>query len=167
MAKPCNLPTFCFWDFSTKTLLEGGPASKETAFFHMFMPILRFIARKAGSLNSGKVTRDLKQLRQTHKVFMAGNNQNSDNFTVMLGGCCVQKCLPMFVQYLSDSCNFKLHVESLCKKGLRLYASCKTFAISRWSFSAAMNRGVAPSFVRPWSLLAPDSTRNRTTSRCP
>ena len=30
-----------------------------------------------------------------------------------------------------------------------------------------MERGVIPSSVRPWSLLAPDSTRNRTTSRCP
>ena len=33
-------------------------------------------------------------------------------------------------------------------------------------FSAAMKKGVAP-FVLPWSWLAPDSTRNRTTSRCP
>ena len=32
--------------------------------------------------------------------------------------------------------------------------------------SAAMKRGVAP-FILPWSWLAPDSTRNRTTSRCP
>ena len=30
-----------------------------------------------------------------------------------------------------------------------------------------MKRGVAPSSVSPWSLLAPDSTRHRTTSRCP
>ena len=30
-----------------------------------------------------------------------------------------------------------------------------------------MERGVAPVSVRPWSLLAPDSTRNRTSSRCP
>ena len=30
-----------------------------------------------------------------------------------------------------------------------------------------MKRGVAPSSVVPWSLLAPDSTRNRTISRCP
>ena len=42
----------------TKTLLEAGLASKETAFF-------RSIARKAGSLNSGKVTRDHKPRRQT------------------------------------------------------------------------------------------------------
>ena len=32
---------------------------------------------------------------------------------------------------------------------------------------AATERGVDPSSVVPWSLLAPDSTRNRTTSRCP
>jgi len=88
-------PTFWFWAFSTETLLEEGPASKEQ---HFFMPILRSIAQKVGSLNSGKMTRDHKQRRQTHKVFMARNNQNSDNFTVMLGGCCVQKCLSTFVQ---------------------------------------------------------------------
>ena len=32
---------------------------------------------------------------------------------------------------------------------------------------AAMIKGVAPSSVLPWSLLAPDPTRNRTTSRRP
>ena len=57
----------------------------------LFMPIARSIARK-----------ELRESRQPHKVFMAGNNQNSNHFTVMLGGCCVLKCLPMFVQNLSD-----------------------------------------------------------------
>ena len=38
---------------------------------------------------------------------------------------------------------------------------------SKCPFRRAMERGVAPVSVLPWSLLAPDSTRKRTTSRCP
>ena len=58
-------------------------------------------------------------------------------------------------------------LRACARKVFVLYASCKKWTISRCSFWAAMNRGVPPSFVRPWSTLAPDWTRNWTTSRCP
>ena len=48
--------------------------------------------------------------------------------------------------------------------GTGLNQKSDNFKVPSW---AAMKRGVAPSSVVPWSLLAPDSTRNRTTSRCP
>ena len=38
---------------------------------------------------------------------------------------------------------------------------------SRCPFWAAMDKGIIPLSVRPWFMLASDSTRNRTTSRCP
>ena len=75
-------------------LLHGNTVGQQAKKQHFFIPIVRSIVRKAGSLNSGKVTRDHKQRRQTHKDF-PGNNQNSDKFTVMLWGCYVQKCLSM------------------------------------------------------------------------
>ena len=41
-----------------------------------------------------------------------------------------------------------------------------SFCQSRFMF-LSIQKGVAPLSVLHWSLLAPDSTRNRTTSRCP
>ena len=63
------------------------------------------------------------------------------------------------------------------KEVLFLYLSCLGLCwhqpqpeigqLSRCPSAAAVYSGVIPSSVVPWSMLAPDSTRNRTTSRCP
>ena len=64
--------------------IVGRRASKETAFFHANSA---FYCSESGF---PELTRNHKPRKPTQKVFMAGNNQNSDNFTVMLGGRCVQ-----------------------------------------------------------------------------
>ena len=136
-------------------ILEEGPSWKprwkkgQQAKKHLFSkPILR---SRTGSSRCKPELRKFEIRRQVpnnedkfHKVCMAGNNQHFDNFTVMLGGCCLQKsvcpCLTLVFLLASGptknhTTNFKLHVESLCKKGLsRLYAHCKNRTISRCSF---------------------------------
>ena len=135
MVKPWNLQHFGSGPFPRKHCWKKGQQAKNSIFSCQFCVLL--------------LSRDHKQRRQTHKVFMARNNQNSDNFTVMLGGCCVQKCLSMFVQNLYDfglrwslqaSDRTKNLTTSNCtlraclRKVFVLYVSCKNRTISRCSF---------------------------------
>ena len=113
-------------------------------------------------------------------------NQKSDNFKVPILSCYEKRRCSIVYRALvfvgtrlnQKSNNFKVPIlRCYGKKALLCYLSClgqswhltqPTIGQLQGAHSEMLwKKGVAPLSIVLWSLLAPDSTRNRTTSRCP
>ena len=113
-----------------------------------------------------------------------GLDQEPDDFKVsfqslpwieaLLHLSCLGLCwhrTPPEIEQLQRALSELLHIKALLH--LSFFGLCwhrtlpEIGTASRCSFRTATCRGVSPSSGRPWSLQAPDSTRNRTTSTCP
>ena len=114
-----------------------------------------------------------------------GLNQKSDNFNVPFLSCCMNKGVaPSYLCLWSlfapnshqKSDNFNVPFPELLHAKALLHLWCLGLCWHRTQpeigqlqhalSAAAACKGVPPSFVH-WSVSAPDSTRNWTTSRCP
>ena len=117
-----------------------------------------------------------------------GLHQKSDNFKVPILSCYVKRRCSSICRALvfvgtwlnqkSDnfkvpilSCNAKRRCSNICPAlvfvGTGLHQKSDNFKVPILSLALLAKRRCSMYLSRPWSLLAPDSTRNRTTSRCP
>ena len=118
------------------------------------------------------------QTTKTNQQGFRGRKQNSDNFTVMLGGCCAQKCVSVlrpksvWLWSLLASGPTKNRTTSNCtlracvRKAFLLYAlrAIRTILSSMCSFWAALYWGDLCSFGLCYQKSG--NFKMRTTSRC-